>query len=93
MTESTSENAKRSIKRLRREAAVEQMALTVPQAAKIVGKTERAVWLDIYRRRFPYHRHGRKVIILRDELLAFLKSLPGVSPEEAQGRAAEVLGQ
>lgn len=82
-----SEKAKRSVKRVRHDATEEQIALTVPQAAKIIGKSERAVWLDIYRRRFPHHRQGRKVIILRDELEAFLKSLPGVSAEEAAARA------
>ncbi|HKA52227.1 MAG TPA: helix-turn-helix domain-containing protein [Candidatus Binatia bacterium] len=75
------------MKRMRREATPEQVALTVPQAAAITGQSERAVWLDISRCRFPHRRHGRKVIILRDELLAFLKSLPGVSLEEARERA------
>ena len=78
---------KKKLKRVRYEATAEQIALTVPQAAKIAGKSERAVWLDIYRGRFPHCRHGRKVIVLRDELLLFLKSLPGVSAEEAATRA------
>lgn len=87
------ENKKHTRTRVRRDATAEQQALTVPQAAKIAGKTERAVWLDIYRRRFPHRRMGRKVIVLRDELLAFLKNLPGVSSEEATERAGEVMGK
>ncbi|HJY84422.1 MAG TPA: helix-turn-helix domain-containing protein [Candidatus Binatia bacterium] len=80
----TSEKTKRSIKRVRRDATAEQIALTVPQAAKIVGKSERAIWLDIYRGRFPFRRQGkRRIVILRDELLEFLKSLPGISAEAA----------
>jgi len=63
------------------------MALTVPQAAKILGKTERAVWLDIYRRRLPHRRQASKVIILKDELEMFLKQLNGVSVDEALERA------
>ena len=74
---------KKKLNRTRRDATAEQIALTVPQAAKIVGKSERAIWLDIYRHRFPHRRQGAKVIVLRDELLAFLKGLPGVSAEEA----------
>jgi hypothetical protein len=87
MAKAASEKSHRSIKRLRRDATAEQIALTVPQAAKILGKTERAAWLDIYRRRLPYHRQGHRVIILRDELLAFLRGLPGVSAEEAAAHA------
>lgn len=57
--------------------------LTVPQAAKETGKTERAVWQDVYRHRIPHIRWGRKVLIPRAELERFLAALPGVSAEEA----------
>jgi len=87
------ENKKHARTRVRRDATAEQQALTVPQAAKIAGKTECAVWLDIYRRRFPHRRMGRKVVVLRDELLAFLKNLPGVGPEETSAKVAEVMGK
>jgi hypothetical protein len=69
-------------KRVRREATQVQEALTVPQAAAIIGKTERATWLDIARGKVPHRRWGRKVIILRSELLEFLKTLPGKSVGE-----------
>lgn len=77
------------MRRPRREAETGQIALTVPQAAKIIGKTERAVWLDIYRHRLPHRRQSGKVIILRDELEMFLKALNGVSIEEALERASK----
>jgi len=93
MEKAASEKTHRSIKRLRRDTTTEQIALTVPQSTKISGLSERATWLLIYRGRFPHRRMGRKVVVLRDELLAFLKNLPGVSPEEATARAAEVLGK
>lgn len=80
-------SAKHSIKRIRRDATVEQQALTVPQAARIAGKTERAVWADISRKKFPHRKWGRKVIILRDELETFLQRLDGVSVDEALERA------
>jgi hypothetical protein len=75
------------VKRIRCEATPEQIVLTVPQAAKIIGKTERALWLDISRRRVPFHRQGSKILIFRDELFAFLKALPGVSVSEAAERS------
>jgi excisionase family DNA binding protein len=74
----------------RRAATARQLALTVPQSTQISGLSERATWLLIHRGRFPYHRLGRKIIILRDELEAFLKNLPGIGVEEATERAAEV---
>lgn len=76
------------MKRERREATQEQIRLTVPQAAALLGKSERAVWLDIYRRRVPYKRQGKSVFFLRDELDQFLRGLGGVTVEEALTRAA-----
>jgi hypothetical protein len=62
--------------------------LTVPQAAALLGRTERATWLAIYRNRLPHRRHGRSVFLLRDELETFLKRLDGVSIEDALEHAA-----
>lgn len=89
MQEAVTEKGKRSLKRVRYDATAEQQALTVPQVAKIVGKTERAVWLDISRKQFPHRKWGRKVVVLREELDAFLKGLPGISVEEARSRAGK----
>jgi excisionase family DNA binding protein len=69
--------------RARRTATVEQVLLTVPQAAVLLGWTERATWQAIYRRKLPARRLGTRVFCLREELDQFLKGLPGVSVEEA----------
>ena|SRR5688572_5762858 len=90
MRENHGEQQKRTIQRVRRAALPDQVALTVPQAAVVMGKTERAVWLDIYRNRLTHRRLGKKVIILREELLVFLRSLPGCSLEQAVARVEEV---
>jgi hypothetical protein len=68
--------------RPRRVATAEQQVLAVPQTARLTGQTERAVWLDVYRGKIPHRRWGRKVIVLRSELEAFLNSLPGKRLEE-----------
>jgi hypothetical protein len=64
--------------------------LTVPETAAETGKTERAVWHDIYRGKVPYRRWGRKILVPRAELEEFLNNLPGVSAEEAVTRAEEI---
>lgn len=88
MQDTPSEKQKRTVKRVKRPATAKQRVLTVAQYAEEIGKTERAAWLDIYRGLVPHRRQGRRVIILRDELEAFLKALPGVSVEEAAEKAA-----
>ncbi|MGE0821583.1 MAG: hypothetical protein AB7G75_29860 [Candidatus Binatia bacterium] len=89
MQDTTSEKQKRTLKRVRQQLTAAQRVLTVAQYAQLVAKSERAAWQDIYRGLVPYRRQGRRVIILRDELEAFLKALPGMSVEEATQRVAE----
>lgn len=60
--------------------------LTVPEAAEEIGITERALWQRIYRNEFPHRRWGKKVVILRSELDAFLQNLPGVAVEQATAK-------
>ena len=55
----------------------EKKTLTVPEAAAEIGTTDRALWQQIYRGRFPYRRWGKKILILRGELDEFLNTLPG----------------
>lgn len=62
---------------------------TVAEAADRAGITERAAWLKIYRGHFPHRRWGRRVIVPKSELEAFLEALPGVSAEEALTKAGE----
>lgn len=63
--------------------------LTVPEAAREIGTTDRALWMQIYRGRFPHRRWGKKVVILRDELEEFLRTLPGLTAAEATARVGD----
>lgn len=67
----------------------QKKVLSVREAALLLNISERAAWLQLYRKRLPHHRWGRKVVILRDELDAFLKALDGVSVDEAIERASD----
>ena len=61
--------------------------LTVNDAARLMGKKPKALRNDIARRRFPFRKWGRSIVILRADVDAFLADLPGVSVEEAQANA------
>jgi hypothetical protein len=89
MSDTTSAKQKRSTKRIRREATAEQRVLSIPQTATILGKSDRATWQDVYRGRLPYRRHAGKIIVLRDELEEFLRTLPGITVEQAAEKVAE----
>ena len=64
-----------------------QKTLTVREAALAVGISERALWQQIYRGRFPHRRWGRKVVILEDEVTQFLRLLPGPALDDVVARA------
>ncbi len=66
---------------------------TVPETADELGRTEKAIWHLIYRRRIPFVRWGRRVLIPVDKLLDFLDALPGASLQEARDRVEEVSGK
>lgn len=68
---------------MRRAESVKQFC-TVKEAALRIGRTERAVWLAIYRNQFPHRRWGKRVLIPIAELEKFLDGLPGVTAEQAQ---------
>jgi excisionase family DNA binding protein len=61
--------------------------LTLPEAAELLGITERAAWCRLYRGQLPYARWGKKILIPVEELLKFQKSLLQVSAEEAAEKA------
>ncbi|HJY84460.1 MAG TPA: helix-turn-helix domain-containing protein [Candidatus Binatia bacterium] len=65
------------MKRATSEQKPAKKALTVAEAAALVGLTEHALWQRIYRGQFPHRRWGRSVIVLQDELDQFLQTLPG----------------
>ena len=61
----------------------QKQTLTVAEAAMELSLTPHALWQQLYRGRFPHRRWGKKVVILRDEMEAFLHSLPGKTVKEA----------
>lgn len=64
-------------------ANIEKKFLSVPEAAKFMDRTPRAVWHLIYLKKIPHRRLGSRVLIPVDELEEYLKALPGVRVEEA----------
>lgn len=82
MSENPREKSKRKVVRTRRSATPEQIILSVSQTAILLGWTERATWQAIYRHRIPFRRLGKKVFIIRSELLAYIERLEG-NPDEA----------
>jgi len=62
--------------------------LTIPEAAAVLGMTERALWQRIYRGQIPHRRWGRRVLIPAAELEEFLSALPGLSADEAAAKVA-----
>jgi excisionase family DNA binding protein len=57
--------------------------LKVPEAAKLLGISEKAAWQRLYRGELPHRRWGRRVLIPMDELEKFLAALPGKTADEA----------
>jgi hypothetical protein len=57
--------------------------LTIPAAAALLGLTAKALRLRIGRGEFPSRTLGRRRMILRRDLEAFLDGLPGVSVKSA----------
>lgn len=75
------EAAKRT--RVRRTLTDEQVILTMRQAATLLGWTERATWQAAYRGKIPARRLGKKVYVVRRELVAFIETRPLISPQES----------
>lgn len=57
--------------------------LDVAAAAELLGVTENLVRARAARGLLPWRRWGGRVLFLRDELLAFVATLPGVSVQQA----------
>ncbi len=63
--------------------------LTVREAAGEIGISERALWQRIYRNEFPHRRWSKKVMIIRADLDEFLRTLPGLTVQEAAAKVGE----
>jgi excisionase family DNA binding protein len=66
--------------------------LKVPEAAQLLGISDKATWQRLYRGEIPYRRWGRRVLIPLDELERFLAALPGKTADEAMARVEEEKG-
>jgi excisionase family DNA binding protein len=56
--------------------ADEPMALTVADAARLLGRTELATRRAIERGTIPARRAGRRIFVLRSDLERYLETLP-----------------
>jgi excisionase family DNA binding protein len=66
--------------------------LKIPEAAQLLGISDKAAWQRLYRGELPYRRWGRRVLIPVEELEKFIAALPGKTAAEAvtaveEGRA------
>ena len=58
-----------------------QLALSIPEVARRLGKTEIATRRAIERGQLPSRRWGRRVVVLAAELEQFLRQLPSQGPK------------
>ena len=66
--------------------------LKVPEAAQLLGISDKATWQRLYRGELPYRRWGRRVLIPLDELEKFLAALLGKTADEAVATVEEGRG-
>ena len=59
------------------------VAMDIATTAATMGESPKATRSQIARGLIPHHRLGGRIIVLREELFAFLRQLPGVSVEDA----------
>jgi excisionase family DNA binding protein len=56
-----------------------QASFTIPQVAKYSGLTPWQVRMSVWQGKLPAKRVGKCLIILRDDVDAFLKALPNIT--------------
>ena len=66
--------------------------LKIPEAALLLGISEKATWQRLYRGELPHRRWGRRVLIPTEELDKFLAALPGKTAAEAIATVEEGRG-
>lgn len=57
--------------------------LKIPEAAKLLGISDKAAWRRLYRLELPHRCWGRRVLISVEELERFIAALPGKTAQEA----------
>lgn len=60
-----------------------KLTLSVAETARLLGIGESALRKQIYRKRFPHRRVGRRVLVVAADLELFILSLPGESVQGA----------
>lgn len=55
----------------------------IERASEILDKSTAALYQDVYRKRVPFRRMGRKIFFFEEELFEFLSKQPGVDVDEA----------
>jgi excisionase family DNA binding protein len=63
-----------------------QEYLTVTEAAELTSRTPKALRKMVERRQIPFRKHGKRIILIRSELIEFFDKLPGVTLKEAEKR-------
>ena len=58
---------------------MEKRFLTLKEAASYLGKTEKALYISVWRREVPYKKWGKKLVFDMRELDTFIASLPGMT--------------
>jgi excisionase family DNA binding protein len=54
----------------------DRLALRIPDVARLLGCSELAARRLVDRKEIPFRRLGRRIILFRDEVEAFLRNLP-----------------
>ena len=54
----------------------DRLAYSVEEFARLTGKTAAAIRADIHRGVLPARKWGRRTVVLHDEAVPFLRSLP-----------------
>ena len=66
-----------------REKAMKNVMCDLPEAATILGVTDKALRARVARQAVPYRKLGGRVMFVMSELELFIEALPGVSLELA----------
>ena len=68
------------------EYAMTDRLLTVDEAAAMLGRTTRALYRLVERRKIPFRKDGRRLLFMASELRTFIEGLPGLSLEDLRDR-------
>ena len=58
--------------------------MDIAACAAFLKTTEKAIRHRIERRQLPFRRFGGRIIFLKEEVIAFIRTLPGHAPDPEQ---------